>query len=140
MRNHFSHLLFFPHLFLEGDLPITPSALAQWSAHQWLAGCERCRGNLVHTCESAGFTPHIRFASDDYVAMQALVAVGHGVTMLPALALAAHRHPGVRVSRVEGSARDIRLLSLGKPPLPRAFDATAEVICRVVDAVLPSES
>lgn len=115
----------------------TPGAsLAALADADWLAGCPRCRGYLVGACEREGFTPRIRFASDDYVAIQALIAVGHGVTMLPALALAAHRHPSVAVEPVTGASRDIRLLSLGRPPLPPAFDAAANVIRSVVTAVM----
>lgn len=112
------------------------ATLASLADADWLAGCERCRGYLVGACEREGFTPRIRFASDDYVAIQALIAVGHGVTLLPGLALAAHRHPAVVVEPVAGASRDIRLLSLGRPPLPPAFDAAAGVIRGVVTVVM----
>jgi DNA-binding transcriptional LysR family regulator len=36
--------------------------------------------------------------SDDYVVLQALVAHGLGVAVLPQLALSMFRHPGVRVT------------------------------------------
>ncbi len=127
-------------LYLVG--PATPAAtppvavevanLTAWADDDWLAGCERCRGYLVSACASAGFAPRIRFASDDYVAVQALAAVGHGVTLLPGLALAAHRHPGVSVTAVRGASRSLRVLSLGRPPLPPALDAVAAVVRAVV--------
>ncbi|MDN4473381.1 LysR family transcriptional regulator [Demequina zhanjiangensis] len=111
--------------------------LADFADDDWMAGCERCRGYLVATCEDAGFEPHVQFASDDFVAIQALIAVGHGVSMLPGLALAAHRHPDVVLTPVDGASRTLRLLSLGKPPLPPALDATSQVIREVVAAVVP---
>ena len=116
---------------------VTLTDLAGFADDDWMAGCERCRGYLVGACDRAGFAPRIRFASDDYVAVQALIAVGHGVTMLPGLALAAHRHPGVEVTRVENAARSVRLLSLGRPPLPPALDAASNVVRHVVADVVP---
>lgn len=110
--------------------------LAAFRDDDWMAGCDRCRGYLMSACEQADFTPTIRFASDDYVAAQALIAVGHGVTMLPGLALAAHRHPDVVVTRVKDAARSVRLLSLGRPPLPPALEATSRVMREVVASVV----
>ncbi|WP_084127401.1 LysR family transcriptional regulator [Demequina sp. NBRC 110054] len=111
--------------------------LADFADDDWMAGCERCRGYLVATCEDAGFEPHVQFASDDFVAIQALIAVGHGVSMLPGLALAAHRHPDVVLTPIDGAARTLRLVSLGRPPLPPALDATTAVIREVVAEVVP---
>ncbi|WP_062378816.1 LysR family transcriptional regulator [Demequina pelophila] len=111
-----------------GTMPaVTIPELARFADDTWMAGCERCRGYLMSTCERAGFEPRIAFASDDYVAAQALIAVGHGVTVLPRMALAAHRHPGVALTPVEGASRAITLLTLGRPPLPPALAAVAEI-------------
>ena len=44
---------------------------------------------------AAGFTPEITFATDDYVAVQRLVAVGLGVALLPELVLGVVQLPGV---------------------------------------------
>ncbi|MBC7298759.1 MAG: LysR family transcriptional regulator, partial [Demequina sp.] len=123
---------------IDGTMAVT--GLAAFQDDDWMAGCERCRGYLVSACAQADFTPTIRFASDDYVAVQALIAVGHGVTMLPGLALAAHRHPDVEVTRVEGAARSLRLLSLGRPPLPPALEAASRVIREVVTAAAPASA
>lgn len=109
--------------------------LADFADDTWMAGCERCRGYLTATCEDAGFEPQVQFASDDYVAVQALIAVGHGVSMLPGLALAAHRHPDVTITPIDGAARTLRLLSLGRPPLPPALAATSAVVREVVASV-----
>ena len=77
------------------DLPELEPDLAAYAESRWIAGCERCRSYLVRQCEQAGFTPKIAFTTDDYVAVQALVAAGLGVTTLPALCLRAARHPGI---------------------------------------------
>jgi DNA-binding transcriptional LysR family regulator len=47
-----------------------------------------CYGRIVlHSCRAAGFEPRVVFGSDDYNAVQAFVAVGLGVAILPRLAL-----------------------------------------------------
>jgi DNA-binding transcriptional LysR family regulator len=62
----------------------------------WIAGCPRCRGHLLELADAAGFTPRIAFETDNFVAVEGMVAQGLGVALLPALALAASpRHPGV---------------------------------------------
>ena len=68
--------------------------LSRYARHRWIAGCDRCRANLLRQCSLAGFTPKISFTTDDYVAVQALVAADLGVSTLPALCLRAARHPG----------------------------------------------
>ena len=62
-------------------------ALSELAAEPWIAGCPRCRGQLVEACESAGFTPRIDFATDDYPAVVGLVGAGLGVAVLPELAI-----------------------------------------------------
>ncbi|MEJ7833736.1 MAG: LysR substrate-binding domain-containing protein [Nocardioides sp.] len=96
---------------------------------RWVTGCERCRSELVALCADAGFEPAIGFASDDYVAVQALVASGFGVSILPALALRAHRHAGVRTTALP-AARTVRLSTYGRPPRPAAVEAVADVVRR----------
>jgi DNA-binding transcriptional LysR family regulator len=58
------------------DEPVPVSDLTAYAASRWIAGCERCRAYLLRQCESAGFTPRIAFTTDDYLAVQALVAAG----------------------------------------------------------------
>jgi DNA-binding transcriptional LysR family regulator len=87
----------------------------------WIAGCPRCRTHLIEVCRRAGFTPHIVHATDDYVAAQAMVAAGLGVTLLPALALAAYRHPDVTVHPLRPSAvRQVTACTVAADPLPPA--------------------
>ena len=81
--------------------------LATYSDTRWIAGCERCREHLVAACGQAGFSPVIEFETDDYVAVQALVAVGLGVSLLPGLTLVANRNPGVRLDRIVGMRRQV---------------------------------
>ncbi|WP_234285802.1 LysR family transcriptional regulator, partial [Streptomyces venezuelae] len=43
--------------------------MAELADESWIAGCPRCRRQLVDVCEEAGFTPRIDFATDDYPAV-----------------------------------------------------------------------
>lgn len=63
----------------------------------WIGGCVRCRTHLIRTCEQQGFTPQIRYETDDYVTVQNLVAAGLGVALMPRSVLTAFRHPEIRV-------------------------------------------
>jgi DNA-binding transcriptional LysR family regulator len=92
--------------------------LSDFRDRPWIGGCERCRVRLVEACAAEGFEPDVRFTTDDYVAVQALVAAGMGVTTLPALALAAHRNPSVRVTPLPGPGRQITMAVAGELPDP----------------------
>lgn len=94
--------------------------LAPLADAAWIAGCERCRADLVGRCERAGFTPRVAFETDDYVAVQSLVAAGVGVSLLPALALRAHRDPRVDVRALPGAARRVLAVTYGERPSPGA--------------------
>ncbi|WP_127793760.1 LysR family transcriptional regulator [Agromyces sp. LHK192] len=77
----------------------------------WIAGCPRCRGHLLELTAAAGFAPRIAFETDNFVAVEGMVAQGLGVALLPELALrATPRHPGVAV-RSTGH-EDVRSLHL----------------------------
>ncbi|MEV7414314.1 LysR family transcriptional regulator [Streptomyces sp. NPDC089919] len=71
--------------------------LADLAEERWIAGCPRCRANLLHECAELGFVPDIVFATDDNLVVQSLVAQGLGVAMMPALVL-----PSLSLSRVCG--------------------------------------
>ncbi|MFD5186255.1 LysR family transcriptional regulator [Streptomyces sp. NPDC058372] len=87
--------------------------IGELAADPWIAGCPRCRRQLVEVCETEGFTPRIDFATDDYPAVLGLVAAGLGVAVLPALALESLRPKGVRSVVVEPAVeREIVALTL----------------------------
>jgi DNA-binding transcriptional LysR family regulator len=102
--------------------------LARYAGRRWIAGCERCRVHLIMQCSLAGFTPKIAFTTDDYVAVQALVAAGLGVATLPDLALRAARHPAIRIAELPGARRHVFALQYGEPP-----DSPATI--RLIDAL-----
>jgi DNA-binding transcriptional LysR family regulator len=107
--------------------------LAAYRDARWIAGCERCRADLLRRCDAAGFVPDIAFTTDDYVAVQRLVAAGVGVATLPGLALAAHRHPAVSAVRVPGWMRTVRAVSYGAPPDPPAVTALLAALAAAAD-------
>jgi DNA-binding transcriptional LysR family regulator len=102
--------------------------LAGYARHRWIAGCDRCRANLLRQCALAGFTPKIAFTTDDYIAVQALVAAGLGVSTLPALCLRAARHPGIRTVPLPGAHRYILAVRYGDPPDPPAVTVLMEAL------------
>ncbi|KAB2350940.1 LysR family transcriptional regulator [Actinomadura rudentiformis] len=61
--------------------------LEDLSNERWIAGCPRCRANLLHLCAEEGFVPDIVFSTDDNLAVQSLVAAGVGIALMPALVL-----------------------------------------------------
>lgn len=102
-------------------------AIGALADEPWIAGCPRCRGQLVEVCEGAGFTPRIDFATDDYPAVVGLVGAGLGVAVLPQLAVESVRPRGVRMLTLEPSVRR-EIVALTLPDLAQvpAVAATLE--------------
>src|SRR5271166_2024582 len=117
------------HLVTSAHDTEPPSAeLSRYARHRWIAGCDRCRANLLRQCALAGFTPKIAFTTDDYVAVQALVAADLGVSTLPALALRAARHAGIRTVPLAGAHRHVFAVRYGDPPDPPAVNLLIDVL------------
>lgn len=127
-------VLFDDPAYLVVPAGVAGDRLADHRDGPWIGGCERCRGELVRACTAEGFTPDIRFTTDDYVAVQALVAAGMGATTLPGLALAAHRDDRVRTVRLDGPGRRVGVAVLGDPPDP---PATAALLAGLRAAAVP---
>jgi DNA-binding transcriptional LysR family regulator len=72
-----------------------------------LAGTCADSNIVLRACEQAGFEPRVAYTSDDYFAIQGLVASGMGVALVPGLALAS--------SREDVAVRPLR----GRPPYRR---------------------
>jgi DNA-binding transcriptional LysR family regulator len=91
--------------------------------------------NIVrHSCRSAGFQPRTSLASDDYRAVQAFVAAGLGVAVIPGLAVV-DPTPGVEVREVRTGApvRQISVACLAEEfqsPAVRAMTAIIEDVAR----------
>lgn len=110
------------------------TSLMDYASHRWIGGCARCREFLLQQCACAGFTPNIAFTTDDYVAAQALVAAGLGVTLLPGLALRAARHRGITATPLPGSHRHILAVTYGQPPDPPASVRLIEALRHVASS------
>jgi DNA-binding transcriptional LysR family regulator len=89
---------------------------------------------LLRQCALAGFTPKIAFTTDDYIAVQALVAAGLGVATLPDLALRSARHPGISTVAISGARRHVFAMTYGEPPDP---PATARLLDVLMQAARP---
>ena len=63
------------------------ATVADLADETWIAGCPRCRGHLLELCGRAGFEPRIGYETDNYVAVEGLVAQGIGVATLPRMAV-----------------------------------------------------
>jgi DNA-binding transcriptional LysR family regulator len=94
-------LLFEDHLLVA--LPMSHALAAAESAdlaaladEPWVAPnpC-LCRDAVEATCELRGFKPNVVSQTNDYLAMQGLVALGVGVALIPRLALSAGVRDGV---------------------------------------------
>ena len=120
----------------EPPLPRWPD-LADYAEYRWIGGCERCRSYLVWQCELAGFSPKIAFTTDDFVAVQALVAAGLGITPLPGLALRAARHPGIQATPLPGSHRQVLAVTYGEAPEPPAVARLLDVLSVTAGAERP---
>jgi DNA-binding transcriptional LysR family regulator len=118
--------------------PVPIADLVGYAARKWIAGCERCRSYLVRQCESAGFTPRIAFTTDDYLAVQALVAAGLGVTTLPGLCLRAACHPGVVTAPVAGARRYVFAVTYGRSPGSRATTRLIDTLQQVAGEPAPA--
>jgi len=115
-----------------------PADLARLADQRWIAGCDRCREHLLRQCAAAGYTPRIAFTTDDFVAVQALVAAGLGVALLPGLALRAARNPGVRTARLRGTRRSVIAVRYGEAPDPPATALLLDALCAATAADAPA--
>jgi DNA-binding transcriptional LysR family regulator len=101
-----------------------PATLADLRDEPFIAGCPRCRRHLVRCAHAAGFAPDVRYATDDHVVVQRLVAAGLGVALLPAWALAVSSQPGVvgvAVPEVDGRVVEVLVRpDAGRVPAVRA--------------------
>ena len=89
--------------------------LADLAGEPWIGGAAPSAWFRIvrHACAQAGFEPEIGFASDDHLAVQALVAAGLGVSVVPGLAVA-HHLPGVAVREI-GADAPVRRISAARP-------------------------
>jgi DNA-binding transcriptional LysR family regulator len=109
---------------LAGQASVTLEELA---GETWLGGAPgSAYGAIVlHSCQAAGFEPRFGFGSDDYNAVQAFVAVGLGVAILPRLALIFMR-PGLH--RLRLAAPPVRHIAAARLAASYRSAATASML------------
>ena len=105
------------------------TCVADGARCRWVTGCARCREELIAVGRANGFAPETAYASDDYVAVQALVAAGVGAALLPGMALSAYRHEGVQVRPLTREHRRVEVVTRAERPRPLAVDVLVEA-CR----------
>ena len=123
----------------DGRSASTSSVLA---GEKWIAGCPRCRGHLLELCARAGFEPHIAFETDNFVAVEGLVAQGIGVATLPRMAVASFPQlPGVvTLPLPPAEARTIHVVTAHGADRVPAIRATLDAIARCWCAAVPERS
>jgi DNA-binding transcriptional LysR family regulator len=91
--------------------------LADLRDEDWMFACLTgiCADSnvVLRACQDAGFQPRIAYQSDDYFAIQGLVASGMGVALIPGLGLAS--------TRDDVAVRPVK----GRPPYRRVAAVTA---------------
>jgi DNA-binding transcriptional LysR family regulator len=91
--------------------------LADLRDEDWMFACltGTCADSnvVLRACQDAGFQPRIAYQSDDYFAIQGLVASGMGVALIPGLGLAS--------TRDDVAVRPVK----GRPPYRRVAAITA---------------
>src|SRR5215218_5406276 len=105
---------------LPGDHPLATRRaieLADLRDEDWMLAClsGTCADSnvVLRACREAGFQPRIAYTSDDYFAIQGLVASGMGVALIPGLGLAS--------TRDDVAVRPVR----GRPPHRRVAAVTS---------------
>ncbi len=130
--------LSFQHLFDDPMCLISlepHQTLADHRESTWIAGCERCRKEMLEACQAAGFTPRIAYTSDDHMVEQSLVAAGLGVTTIPGLALQTYRAAGIHAAEVPTFRRRISVATYGGPPHAPATEAFLQALSLSTDQV-----
>ena len=100
---------------LPNDHPLATSpavGLGELDGDAWIAGCPLCRGHLLAACTTLGFRPRIAHATDNSVAVLALVAAGVGVALQPRLALEPLELPAGTIARSVRPANDRSVLAV----------------------------
>jgi DNA-binding transcriptional LysR family regulator len=83
---------------------------------------------VLRACREAGFSPQVGFASDDYSAIQGMVASGMGVALIPSLALVGAREDiAIRPLRDAEPSRRVRA-AIAKDRPSALADALVEIL------------
>ena len=87
----------------------------------WIVGTSSGPGPIEAACLAAGFTPRVAARADDQPTIQALVAGGIGVTLIPQRVAAGDVHPQISLCQLSPPLkRRIRVLTLDVRPRSHA--------------------
>jgi DNA-binding transcriptional LysR family regulator len=109
--------------------------LDQLSEETWIGGIGAYQRILLHSCEAAGFEPRVAYHTDDYRAIQAFVAAGLGVAMLPRLALAPIPAGIARVALRQSPVRRVSAARLSKSFRSPATETMVRVLAETAAAI-----
>jgi DNA-binding transcriptional LysR family regulator len=108
--------------------------MADLRGERWIVAtrCTGCREGVIDACRSAGFEPDLAIESDENTQMQAFVATGLGIAMLPRLGLSA-LHPDVVVKPMKRGllSRRIYAATVAGAYRSAATDAMIEILREV---------
>ncbi len=112
-----------------GRFPAGPVAMGDLAEEGWVIGRTGtwCESVVLHTARAAGFEPRAAHRAQDFAVVQALVAHGMALALLPALAgpprtgVALHELTGPPVARAIYAA--VRAGSTERPAIRAALDA-----------------
>jgi DNA-binding transcriptional LysR family regulator len=107
-------------------------ALVQLADADWVMPPEDAACGLAvrSACRAAGFEPRVRWTSDDMLVLARAVADGHGIAVLPELAVASDA-AAIEVRRLRQPALQRRLRAVA-----RASALTRPVVSTVLDAMV----
>lgn len=123
-------------LLVAGDHPLAEKSrvrMVDLAGERWVnsTGASGCRQIVLRACAQAGFEPRVAFETDEILAIQALVANGMGVALMPQLALSAV-HPGVAVRPLAADA-PMRYVYAARPRDAYRSPATTAMLQLLVD-------
>jgi DNA-binding transcriptional LysR family regulator len=112
----------------QGVLPHAPVRLADLADLDWvMPPTEAACGAAVRAaCRRQGFEPRVRWETDDMLLLERAVAAGHGVAVLPPLAVAGAAHVDVREladPRIQRTLRTLVRAGWFDRPVVRAMRA-----------------
>ncbi|MFC0542437.1 LysR family transcriptional regulator [Kutzneria chonburiensis] len=101
-----------------------------------IAGCPLCQDRFLKHCAQQGIRPSLHHqVTDDYVLMQAMVAAGQGIAVLPGLALAAHRRDDIVTRELDPPLHRVIAVWLADRHIPAEAAQLLDAL-PVVDAIM----
>ncbi|GAA1899230.1 LysR family transcriptional regulator [Williamsia serinedens] len=122
------------------DMPAGGAVLSSLRSQRWIIrnSDHPAAEVLYRSCQNAGFEPNVVYEAHDYQEIEAMVAAGLGIAMVPRLAVASHR-PDVKAvpfSAVdEVPTRSIYVATLARRAYSPAMNAVAEALRTAADTI-----